>query len=1134
MRIRWILRSDDGTLENDQLVDFPDYDPANPTAVRTVDFDVAFAGGEAATATLAIFRSSNDGTAEASLVHNEEGGEFVHLTIVAPDAVLIEVHETHASPGEATFSIENTPSSTASLSFSVDSVPAGSTNDLVSNFSLAGLTPGQHMLQFRAFDGVDGSGTELDMQEMTLDVPDLTHSVNFTQGLDAGEWDSIRVGSVTPGGGVASVTSAVGATLIEAQAAAENALPVAGQFIVGGVDLAQGTYHVVTRAYATQVSDGQSVNVSTQEASIALAPRYNISLVSNTIEVNGSTVTARFIIGSDVTHLDVGGTSYAAPANSSTPFTLPTGGLQDGQHTLVVHTIDLDSNVTNNGVSVSFDLDAVPDPLSWTTEGGDTGHRVEVTDHGGGYFSTAYQYNVTAGGDIAYVQRNTASLEGDPLVEGSWYTHSSTYANELPGGGGTDTGWASISVYGDDGDYQVVFRGRNSSDEVVSDNTLTDTFSHRTFGAGYSIDDATLVATGTLNSFSDQLYSEMDHLRYSLNSAASTQAAGLAVTATGTGTKDYSFELGTLTRGQSYTLEVFPAANAAGDKVLVGSQMAGEDQVELTKTVGGGVNVAWMQGYPYLNPTNYGNVDLSISVIPGNEHAPVTGVASFEVRFSGDSDVADEVNGLLIWITPEAEYGSDINLTWSHSSWDNLAAEIIFTANPAGSRGKVLLDWNPAQSPVDLEGLSVYNSDYSSRLDVARLPQAGEKGAIAFSDLTPNTEYEVVVVPILGTYLQDNLVWSVDGQADQGVFTVTTPSEDYSASLASVTTGGTNYYLRPVIDFGPDAVGLSGSWCQSDDPAVDLDANWVSIDGGNPLPAQLDDLSIAVAQHWAGTYTYYFRVYSSGPYTVRQVTKLPVEHAPWYTTYPTEVSGGVFEVDGSAQPTVDWQAGKHRLDLSDASCDGYPILLSTSSDGTHGGGTVLGDFVVYILDNQEVSEADFSNVATFNAATKRGLEYEVSSIPAANEWPLFYYSPAAVGMGGQVTTPQATEGTYNFTHDGSDYVLFGTPNPSPNLKQGKWYEFVLEDEPGNNGHPIGTHPMAFSLGEDGTHNGHAVYEDYRVVYKIDGNSVSYAVYAQNFAGATTRSVRILFPDTVNSIYYFCVNHAGMGAEITLY
>ena len=82
---------------------------------------------------------------------------------------------------------------------------------------------------------------------------------------------------------------------------------------------------------------------------------------------------------------------------------------------------------------------------------------------------------------------------------------------------------------------------------------------------------------------------------------------------------------------------------------------------------------------------------------------------------------------------------------------------------------------------------------------------------------------------------------------------------------------------------------------------------------------------------------------------------------------------------------------------------------------------------------------------------------------------------------------------------------------------------------------VNDHPMAFSLGDDGTHNGHSRYEDYRVVYLIDGTDVSYADYVGNFSGATSRAVRILFPDVngINTMYYYCVNHAGMGGDIPL-
>ena len=198
-------------------------------------------------------------------------------------------------------------------------------------------------------------------------------------------------------------------------------------------------------------------------------------------------------------------------------------------------------------------------------------------------------------------------------------------------------------------------------------------------------------------------------------------------------------------------------------------------------------------------------------------------------------------------------------------------------------------------------------------------------------------------------------------------------------------------------------------------------------------------------------------------------------------------------------------------------------------DGSHASGSVYNLVVHYTLDNARVSETDFTNLTLFNAADKRCIEYEVNQYPSANQWPLFYFSDANSGLTGQITTPQPTQATYQFTVYGGNYYYQGVANPSPTLQKGKWYEFTLNDS------SVSNHPMAFSLGSDGTHNGHAVYEDYRVVYLIDNQSVTFSTYTQQFSSASSRSVRILFPDVanINTVYYFCVNHPGMGSDIPI-
>jgi len=75
------------------------------------------------------------------------------------------------------------------------------------------------------------------------------------------------------------------------------------------------------------------------------------------------------------------------------------------------------------------------------------------------------------------------------------------------------------------------------------------------------------------------------------------------------------------------------------------------------------------------------------------------------------------------------------------------------------------------------------------------------------------------------------------------------------------------------------------------------------------------------------------------------------------------------------------------------------------------------------------------------------------------------------------------------------------------------------------------HPLMFSTGSDGDHNGHGHYMT-GVQYKLDGVNKTMAEYVSGFAAATTRTAEFTVaanaPDT---LYYWCHSHTGQGNSI---
>ena len=75
------------------------------------------------------------------------------------------------------------------------------------------------------------------------------------------------------------------------------------------------------------------------------------------------------------------------------------------------------------------------------------------------------------------------------------------------------------------------------------------------------------------------------------------------------------------------------------------------------------------------------------------------------------------------------------------------------------------------------------------------------------------------------------------------------------------------------------------------------------------------------------------------------------------------------------------------------------------------------------------------------------------------------------------------------------------------------------------------HPLMFSTGSDGDHNGNGHYIT-GVQYKLDGVNTTMAGYVSGFAAATTRTAEFTVaanaPDT---LYYWCHSHTGQGNSI---
>lgn len=113
------------------------------------------------------------------------------------------------------------------------------------------------------------------------------------------------------------------------------------------------------------------------------------------------------------------------------------------------------------------------------------------------------------------------------------------------------------------------------------------------------------------------------------------------------------------------------------------------------------------------------------------------------------------------------------------------------------------------------------------------------------------------------------------------------------------------------------------------------------------------------------------------------------------------------------------------------------------------------------------------------------------------------------------------------------FYLDGTEKPSNfPLVRGNTYVFDQSDASNENYNSM-THPLMFSTGADGDHNGNGHYMS-GVQYKLDGSNVDMSGYTTGFAAATTRTVEWTIPsDAPAALYYWCHHHTGQGSSFAV-
>ena len=115
--------------------------------------------------------------------------------------------------------------------------------------------------------------------------------------------------------------------------------------------------------------------------------------------------------------------------------------------------------------------------------------------------------------------------------------------------------------------------------------------------------------------------------------------------------------------------------------------------------------------------------------------------------------------------------------------------------------------------------------------------------------------------------------------------------------------------------------------------------------------------------------------------------------------------GNKYFIDGVQQASVSLIANNSFTFNQDASSnDGHPLLLSTTSDGTHNSGSRYDTNVVYTGDGSTVSASDY--ISNFNSYSTRSITISVA-LTTPN---LFYYCNYHSGMGGSAAYSNPLQG----------------------------------------------------------------------------------------------------------------------------
>ena len=179
--------------------------------------------------------------------------------------------------------------------------------------------------------------------------------------------------------------------------------------------------------------------------------------------------------------------------------------------------------------------------------------------------------------------------------------------------------------------------------------------------------------------------------------------------------------------------------------------------------------------------------------------------------------------------------------------------------------------------------------------------------------------------------------------------------------------------------------------------------------------------------------------------------------------------------------------------------------------------------------NFKVLDDISSHTATFNGSSSSIVSTtdETIRIP---EHRFLQGQRVTYSNGASTTTIAVTVGTDTVGGQSTGVFYFdGVEKPaSYSVKRGFTYIFDQSHATNATFGGAGAHPLMFSTGSGGDHNGHGHYMT-GITYKLDGVTKTMAQYVSGFVAATSRTVEWTVPNGApNLLYYWCHHHTGQG------